>query len=282
VVNVLVADALVNAPRVYSTFLLWLLAELFENLPEVGDPEKPTLVFFFDEAHLLFANAADALVEKIEQVVRLIRSKGVGVYFVTQNATDIPDAVLGQLGNRVQHALRAYSPRDRRAVKAAAESLRANPALETEQAIAELAVGEALVSFLDKSGAPAMVERAWIHPPSSRIGPLSDSERTAISMASPLYGHYEAAVDRESAYEKLKARAEATQQPPPLPDAARPPGGLPASLNDLLLGSTGPRGGRREGMLESAARSAARTLGSQVARSIFRGVLGSMGGSRRR
>ncbi len=281
VVNVLVADTLVNAPRLYSTFLLWLLAELFENLPEVGDPEQPTLVFFFDEAHLLFGNASDALVEKIEQVVRLIRSKGVGVYFVTQNAADIPDAVLGQLGNRVQHALRAYSPRDRRAVKAAAQSLRANPALDTERAIAELAVGEALVSFLDQSGAPAIVERAWIHPPSSRIGPLSDDERTAISRASLLYGHYEAAVDRESAYEKLKARAEATQ-PPPLPDATKSSGGLSTSLNDLLLGSTGPRGGRREGMLESAARSAARTLGSQVARSIFRGVLGSMGGSRRR
>ena len=280
-VNLLTASTLINSPKIYSTFLMWLLAELFENLPEVGDRDKPALVFFFDEAHLLFSNAADALVEKIEQVVRLIRSKGVGVFFVTQNAADIPDTVLSQLGNRVQHALRAYSPRDQRAVKVAAETLRANPAFDTEKAITELAVGEALVSLLDEHGVPAVVERAWIRPPASQIGPVSDAERAAIARTSVLAGHYEAAVDRESAYEKLKARTENKQQgqqaPPP---SQRTASGLPQSLDDLLFGSTGPRGGRREGMLESAAKSAARTIGSQVARSILRGALGSIGGKR--
>jgi DNA helicase HerA-like ATPase len=279
-VNLLVADRLINTPKLYSTFLLWLLAELFENLPEAGDPDKPLLVFFFDEAHLLFTNASDALVEKIEQVVRLIRSKGVGVYFVTQNADDIPGKVLGQLGNRVQHALRAYSPRDQRAVKAAADTLRTNPAIDTQQVITELAVGEALVSFLDEHGTPGVVERAWIVPPASRIGPIAESERLSMYKASVLHGHYEAAVDRESAYEKLKARTE--EKPVQRGAPASQPGGdgLAQSVNDLLLGSTGPRGGRREGMLESAAKSAARTIGSQVARSIMRGVLGSIGGRR--
>jgi uncharacterized protein len=280
-VNLLAASTLINSPKIYSTFLLWLLAELFENLPEVGDRDKPTLVFFFDEAHLLFSNASDALVEKIEQVVRLIRSKGVGVFFVTQNAADIPDTVLGQLGNRVQHALRAYSPRDQRAVKVAADTLRANPAFDTVDAITELAVGEALVSLLDEHSVPAVVERAWIRPPASQIGPVSDAERAAIARTSLLAGHYEAAVDRESAYEKLKARTESKQPgqqaPPP---SQRTASGLPQSLDDLLFGSTGPRGGRREGMLESAAKSAARTIGSQVARSILRGALGSIGGKR--
>ena len=280
-VNLLASSTLINSPKVYSTFLLWLLAELFENLPEVGDRDKPALVFFFDEAHLLFSNAPEALVEKIEQVVRLIRSKGVGVFFVTQNAADIPDTVLSQLGNRVQHALRAYSPRDQRAVKVAADTLRANPAFDTGQAITELAVGEALVSLLDEHGVPAVVERAWIRPPASQIGPVSDAERAAIARASVLAGHYETAVDRESAYEKLKTRTESKQQgqqaPPPPHRTAT---GLPQSLDDLLFGSTGPRGGRREGMLESAAKSAARTIGSQVARSILRGALGSIGGRR--
>jgi DNA helicase HerA-like ATPase len=280
-VNLLAASTLINSPKVYATFLLWLLAELFENLPEVGDRDKPTLVFFFDEAHLLFSNASDALIEKIEQVVRLIRSKGVGVFFVTQNAADIPDTVLSQLGNRVQHALRAYSPRDQRAVKVAADTLRANPAFDTVAAITELAVGEALVSLLDERGVPAVVQRAWIRPPASQIGPVSDAERAAIARTSVLGGHYETAVDRESAYEKLKARTESKQQgqqaPPP---PQRPASGLPQSLDDLLFGSTGPRGGRREGMLESAAKSAARTIGSQVARSILRGALGSIGGKR--
>ena len=280
-VNLLAASSLINSPKIYSTFLLWLLAELFENLPEVGDPDKPTLVFFFDEAHLLFDNAPDALVEKIEQVVRLIRSKGVGVFFVTQNAADIPDKVLGQLGNRVQHALRAYSPRDQRAVKVAAETLRANPSFDTGQAITELAVGEALVSLLDERGVPGVVERAWILPPASRIGPIAEAERLAMTKASVLAGHYEAAVDRESAYEKLKARTESKQDRQAPPAAQRPATGPPGSLGDLIFGSTGPRGGRREGMLESAAKSAARTIGSQVARSILRGTLGSIGGRRR-
>ncbi len=280
-VNLLAASTLINSPKIYSTFLLWLLAELFENLPEVGDRDKPTLVFFFDEAHLLFSNASEALIDKIEQVVRLIRSKGIGVFFVTQNAADIPDTVLGQLGNRVQHALRAYSPRDQRAVKVAAETLRANPAFDTGQAITELAVGEALVSLLDEHGVPAVVQRAWIRPPASQIGPLPDPERAAIARTSMLAGHYDAAVDRESAYEKLKARTESKQPgqqaPPP---SQRTASGLPQSLDDLLFGSTGPRGGRREGMLESAAKSAARTIGSQVARSILRGALGSIVGKR--
>jgi DNA helicase HerA-like ATPase len=281
IVNLLAASTLINSPKLYSTFLLWLLAELFENLPEVGDRDKPTLVFFFDEAHLLFSNASEALIDKIEQVVRLIRSKGVGVFFVTQNAADIPDTVLSQLGNRVQHALRAYSPRDQRAVKVAAETLRANPSFDTGQAITELAVGEALVSLLDEHGVPVVVQRAWIRPPASQIGPASDAERAAIARTSMLAGHYEAAVDRESAYEKLKARTESRQPgqqaPPP---SQRTASALPQSLDDLLFGSTGPRGGRREGMLESAAKSAARTIGSQVARSILRGALGSIVGKR--
>ena len=280
-VNLLLADKIVNSPKLYSTFLLWLLAELFENLPEVGDLEKPRLAFFFDEAHLLFSKAPEALVEKLEHVVRLIRSKGVGVYFITQNAADIPETVLGQLGNRVQHALRAFSPRDQRAVKAAADTLRPNPAIDTTQAITELAVGEALVSFLDEQGTPGVVERAWILPPASRIGPISEAERVAIYKASVLYGHYETSVDRESAYEKLIARTDEKQTTEGAPPARRTASRLPPSLDDLLLGSTGPRGGRREGMLESAAKSAARTIGSQVARSILRGVLGSMGGTRR-
>src|SRR6476646_3161372 len=205
-VHVLSADELIRAPKVYATFLLWLLSELFERLPEVGDPVKPKLVFFFDEAHLLFEDAPDALVEKIEQVVRLIRSKGVGVYFVTQNPLDIPESVLGQLGNRVQHALRAFTPRDQKAVRSAAQTLRANPKLDTEKAITELSVGEALISLLDEKGRPTPVERAFILPPASRIGPITDEERAAIIKSSLVYGHYEQTVDRESAYEKLKGR----------------------------------------------------------------------------
>ncbi len=205
VVNILTADRLLNAPKLYASFLLWLLSELYERLPEVGDPQKPVIVLFFDEAHLLFDDAPDVLVEKIEQVVRLIRSKGVGVYFVTQNPLDIPETILGQLGNRVQHALRAFTPRDQKAVRAAAQTMRQNPAIKTEQVISELAVGEALVSLLDERGAPGMVERAWLLPPASRIGPITAEERAAILQASVLRGHYEQAVDRESAYEKLKA-----------------------------------------------------------------------------
>jgi DNA helicase HerA-like ATPase len=283
VVNLLVADRLMQAPKLYGTFLLWMLSELFERLPEVGDPEKPKLVFFFDEAHLLFDDAPIALVEKIEQVVRLIRSKGVGVYFVTQNPLDVPETVLGQLGNRVQHALRAFTPRDQKAVKTAATTLRPNPGLDVERAITELGVGEALVSFLDPKGTPAMVERAWILPPASRIGPLTPAERQALIDASVLKGHYEQTVDRESAYERLKARAE-DRQPAEAPPAKAPaPAPAPAgssggALADILFGSTGPRGGRREGMVEAAAKSAARTMGS----SLIRGMLGSLFGGRRR
>jgi hypothetical protein len=224
-VNILAADRLMQSPRLYATFLLWLLAELFENLPEVGDSDRPKLVFFFDEAHLLFDDAPKALVDKVEQVVRLIRSKGVGVYFVTQNPQDIPDDVLGQLGNRVQHALRAYTPRDQKAVRAAAETFRPNPALDTEAVITELGVGEALISFLEEDGVPAIVDRALVAPPLSRIGPASKGERAAILAESPLGGVYDEAVDRESAYEKLKGQAGAEAMEPGDSGAWRRPGG---------------------------------------------------------
>ena len=287
-INILAADQLMQQPKIYAAFLLWLLSELFEALPEVGDPDKPRLVFFFDEAHLLFDDAPKALLDKIEQVVRLIRSKAVGVYFVTQNPLDVPETVLGQLGNRVQHALRAFTPRDQKAVKTAATTLRANPALDTETAITELAVGEALVSFLDEKGRPTVVERAWILAPGTRIGPATPEERKAAIASSPVYGHYEAAEDRESAYEKLKAHAaqrmqETPSKPPPTP-AGAPGGSVMDALGGILMGSTGPRGGRREGILEAAAKSAARSVGSQLGREIMRGVLGGLlgGGTTRR
>jgi DNA helicase HerA-like ATPase len=284
VINVLAADKLMNAPRLYSTFLLWLLAELFEQLPEAGDLDKPKLVFFFDEAHLLFSEAPPALLQKIEQVVRLIRSKGVGVYFVTQNPLDVPDTVLGQLGNRVQHALRAFTPRDQKAVKTAAQTLRSNPQLDVETAITELGVGEALVSFLDAKGTPGIVERAFVLPPSSRIGPMTADERTAAIKASLLYGHYEKAADRESAYEKLRGKAEeAAAKPVPAAEAPAstetPSGGILGGLGDLFGGGSS-RG--RQGVVEAAVKSAARTIGSQVGREIIRGVLGSILGGRRR
>jgi len=286
IVNILAADKLMASPRLYSTFLLWLLSELFEQLPEVGDVDKPRLVFFFDEAHLLFNEAPAALLEKIEQVVRLIRSKGVGIYFVTQNPLDVPDSVLGQLGNRVQHALRAFTPRDQKAVKTAADTLRANPAFDAAAAITELGVGEALVSFLDEKGRPAMVERAFIVPPASRIGALTPDERQAVIKASLVYGVYEATQDRESAFEKLKSTPPpaATGQVVPAATPAPADGGFLGGLGDLLGGTRGPRGGvGREGVAEVLARSAARAIGSQVGREIIRGVLGSiLGGSRRR
>jgi DNA helicase HerA-like ATPase len=297
VVNILAADQLLNSPKLYATFLLWLLSELFEHLPEVGDPEKPKIVFFFDEAHLLFEDAPDALLDKIEQVVRLIRSKGVGVYFVTQNPLDVPEKVLGQLGNRVQHALRAFTPRDEKAVKTAAGTLRPNPTLDTERAISELAVGEALVSLLDEKGSPTVVERAWILPPASRIGAITPDERAAVINASVIKGHYEQVVDRESAYEKLKARTDARQPAPAAPapsqasssQASGPfrqsaPQAQPSTggaISDMLFGTTGPRGGHHEGLIESAARSAARSVGSSMGRQILRGVLGSLLGGRR-
>ncbi|TSA10942.1 MAG: DUF853 domain-containing protein [Betaproteobacteria bacterium] len=288
-VNILAAETLMGSPKLYSTFLLWMLSELFEHLPEVGDPDKPKLVFFFDEAHLLFNEAPKALLEKIEQLVRLIRSKGVGVYFVTQNPLDIPDTVLGQLGNRVQHALRAFTPRDQKAVKAAAETMRANPKLKVETVISELGVGEALVSFLDEKGRPCMVERALVCPPASRIGPITAAERQAVIQGSVIFGHYEQTVDRESAYEKLTARAEVRQgtatgrgQETATALPAQAGGGFMDTLGGILGGTTGPRGGHREGALESAAKSAARAIGSQVGRQIVRGVLGSIFGGTKR
>ena len=280
-INILAADQLMNSPRLYACFLLWLLAELFEQLPEAGDLDKPKLVFFFDEAHLLFSEAPPALLEKVEQVVRLIRSKGVGVYFVTQNPLDVPDSVLAQLGNRVQHALRAFTPRDQKAVKSAAETLRANPKFSAETAITELGVGEALLSFLDAQGRPAVVERAPILPPCSRIGPLTADERQATIAASVLYGHYEQAEDRESAYEKLKGVPTASA-PAAAPASAAPTGGMLGSLGDMLGSVLGGSGHGRQSAVETAVRSAARTIGAQVGREIVRGVLGSILGGRRR
>ena len=284
-INILAADKLMQSPKVYSTMLLWLLAELFEHLPEAGDLAKPKLVFFFDEAHLLFSDAPTALVDKIEQVVRLIRSKGVGVYFVTQNPTDVPDKVLSQLGNRVQHALRAFSPRDQKAVRAAAETMRDNPKLDEESAITELGVGEALVSLLDEKGRPTIVERALIVPPEAQIGPISDSERSAIIKSSVLAGHYEAIEDRDSAYEKIKGRiaqkqAEAVQ---PAPNQAN--NGNGNGLGDMLGGifgnSSSGKGRQRQGVAEALFKSAARSIGSEVGRQIIRGVLGSIMGGKR-
>ncbi len=288
VVNILAADKLLAAPRIYATFLLWLLAELFERLPEVGDPDKPKLVFFFDEAHLLFNDAPKALLERIEQMVRLIRSKGVGVYFVTQNPLDVPDTVLGQLGNRVQHALRAYSPRDQKAVKVAAQTMRANPSLDIETVIGELGVGEALVSLLDEKGRPAVTERAYIAPPASRIGPITPQERAALMATSLVAGVYENAVDRESAYEKLVGRTQERQ-----PGATTAPGGtVPSSggglldtVKDSLGGLFGGSGGSRskDTAVEAMVKSTMRTVGNQLGREIVRGVLGSiLGGNKRR
>ncbi|HEX6703112.1 MAG TPA: helicase HerA-like domain-containing protein [Albitalea sp.] len=294
VVNILAADKLLNSPRLYATFLLWMLSELFEQLPEVGDLAQPKLVFFFDEAHLLFKEAPAALVERIELVVRLVRSKGVGVYFVTQNPLDIPDTVLAQLGNRVQHALRAFTPRDQKAVKSAATTMRANPKLDIETAITELAVGEALVSLLDEKGRPSVTERVFVLPPGSQIGPITPEQRKALMAGSLVAGVYEKTVDRESAYEKLKGRAaaaptsapagrrmeeagQATPAPGPAPEAGG--GWLGEVAGSLLRGS-----GRKDSVLETVAKSAARSIGSTVGREIIRGVLGSIlgGGTRRR
>jgi DNA helicase HerA-like ATPase len=281
VVNVLAADKLMSSPKLYSTFLLWMLAELFEHLPEVGDPEKPRLVFFFDEAHLLFNEAPKALLEKVEQVVRLIRSKGVGVYFVTQNPLDIPESVLGQLGNRVQHALRAFTPKDQKAVKSAAETMRPNPKLKIAEAITELGVGEALVSLLDEKGRPNVTERAFIVPPGSRLGPIDAAERRKRIAASPIAGHYEKVVDRESAYEKLKGRTSEKNLPDQKQETKSQEQSTPNILSDVLFGKTGPRGGQHDGLVQTLAKSAVRTIGSSVGREIMRGVLGSILGKRR-
>jgi uncharacterized protein len=285
VVNILAADKLLQAPRVYSTFLLWLLSELYERLPEVGDADKPKIVFFFDEAHLLFSDAPKHMLERIELVVRLSRSKGVGVYFITQNPLDVPESVLGQLGNRVQHALRAFTPRDQKNVKAAADTFRANPKLNVETAITELAVGEALVSFLDEKGRPGIVERAFVLPPNSQIGPISPAQRTTLIQSSLVAGQYEKTIDRESAYEKLKARAgEATSAAEQAQSGGK--GILGGVLDSIGLGGAGgseakPGARRREGILEATAKSAARAIGSQLGRQIIRGVLGSILGGRR-
>ncbi|PIF90790.1 hypothetical protein CLU86_1679 [Acidovorax sp. 62] len=301
VINILAADKLMNAPRLYATFLLWMLSELFEQLPEIGDPEQPKLVFFFDEAHLLFNEAPKVLIERIELVVRLVRSKGVGVYFVTQNPLDIPDSVLAQLGNRVQHALRAFTPRDQKAVKATATTMRQKPGLDIETAITELAVGEALVSFLDAKGRPSVTERVFVLPPASQLGPITAPQRQALLAQSLVAGVYEKAIDRESAYEKLKGRTgEATTQAPATgsngtngtngtssPGTPAAPadagGGLLGGLNDVLFGTTGPRGGKHDGLAQTMAKSAVRTMGTTLGKEILRGVLGSIfGGSGKR
>jgi DNA helicase HerA-like ATPase len=264
VINILTADRLIQTPKIYATFLLWLISELFEQLPEVGDPEKPRIVFFFDEAHLLFDDPPEALLDKIEQVVRLIRSKGVGIYFVTQNPLDVPDSILGQLGNRVQHALRAFTPRDQKAVRAAAQTFRPNPPLDVEQVITEVGVGEALVSFLDEKGIPIPVERALICPPVSRLRPLDFEERAKVRTSSIVGDFYDKEIDRESAYEKLIDRAK--QQEKVEPPSSRRRSKKSTSAEDIL---------------GAAAKSAARSIGTQFGRQIIRGILGSLFGKRR-
>ncbi len=299
-INILAAETLMQSPKLYATFLLWLLSELFEELPEVGDPDKPRFVFFFDEAHLLFDDAPKALIDKVEMVARLIRSKGVGVYFITQNPADVPDDILGQLGNRIQHALRAYTPRDRKALRAAAETFRQNPAFDAEETILDLGTGEALVSTLEEKGAPSMVQRTLVRPPSSRLGPLTDAEREKVMQDSPLFGQYDEIVDRESAFEQLTGRAEeavpqasgeggltidfeqfnsARRYVPVNGPAARR--SLPSRRSMQAAGKAEepkPRGrGRgRQTVAEAAMKSFARSVSSRIGREIVRGVLGGM------
>ena len=278
---ILSAEKLYQMPKLYAASLLWMLSELYEQLPEAGDLDKPKLVFFFDEAHLLFNDAPQVLLDKIEQVIRLIRSKGVGVYFVSQNPSDIPDAVLGQLGNRVQHALRAFTPKDQKAVKIAAQTMRANPAFSTEQAIQELGTGEALISFLDEKGSPSVVERAMVIAPCSRMGPVTDDERNGLINNSPLYGKYEDDVDRESAFEMLQKGVQNSAEQADAPPAKSQQGvddGILGGLKDIIFGTTGPRGGKHDGLVQTAAKSAVR----QVTNQIVRGMLGSLLGGRRR
>ncbi len=292
VINVLAADKLMNSPRLYSTFLLWMLSDLYEKLPEIGDPEKPKFVFFFDEAHLLFNEAPKVLLERIELIVRLVRSKGVGVYFATQNPLDVPDSVLAQLGNRVQHALRAFTPRDQKAVKATATTMRPNPKLNIEAAITELAVGEALVSFLDEKGRPSVTERVFVLPPGSQLGPITAEQRKALLANSLVAGVYEQAVDRESAYEILKGRAGDTTAAgggkatagsggAAAANAANGDNGIMGALNDMLFGTTGPRGGKKDGIVQSMAKSTARSFGTKLGNQILRGVLGSIMGGKK-
>ncbi len=281
VINILSAEKLYQMPKLYAASLLWMLSELYEQLPEAGDLEKPKLVFFFDEAHLLFSDAPQVLLDKIEQVIRLIRSKGVGVYFVSQNPSDIPDAVLGQLGNRVQHALRAFTPKDQKAVKTAAQTMRANPAFNTEQAIQELGTGEALISFLDAKGSPSVVERAMVIAPCSRMGPVTDDERNGLMNNSPLYGKYEDEIDRESAFEMLQKGVQNSAgqaDAPPAKGQQSDDDGILGGLKDIIFGTTGPRGGKHDGLVQTAAKSAVR----QVTNQIVRGMLGSLLGGRKR
>jgi DNA helicase HerA-like ATPase len=296
VINLLAADKLMNAPRLYGTFLLWMLSEMFEQLPEIGDVEKPKMVFFFDEAHLLFNEAPKVLLERIEQMVRLIRSKGVGVYFVTQNPLDVPETVLGQLGNRVQHALRAFTPRDQKAVKATAQTMRGKAGLDIEKAITELGVGEALVSLLDAKGRPSETEQVYVLLPGSQLGPITPEQRQALLANSLVAGVYEQTLDRESAYERLKGSAAAAAGSPATAGAtgtvSAPGGQAPAQatvtdqvlsgLGDALFGSTGPRGGQRQGLAQMMVKSAVRNIGSAVGREIVRGVMGSILGGRKR
>jgi len=276
IVNILAADQLILKPKLYTTFLLWMLSELFEKLPEVGDLDQPKLVFFFDEAHLLFDDAPASLRQRVEQVVRLIRSKGVGVYFCSQNPDDVPDVILGQMGNRIQHALRAFTPRDQKAVKAAAETFAPNPKIKVVEAITQLGVGEALVSTLQEGGVPMPVERAFIVSPGCRIGAITPEERSAVRTRSPVGGKYDTAIDRESAFETLNQRAQQST-PPPAPNApsqggnAQQGGGWMDTAKDMIFGTS-----RRQGMLETMAKSVVRNAGGQIGRSILRGVLGSM------
>jgi len=289
IIHVLAASKLSQNPQIYSAFLLWLMSELFEQLPEIGDVEKPKLVFFFDEAHLLFKDAPKALVDKVEQVVRLIRSKGVGIYFITQNPSDIPAFILGQLGNRVQHALRAFTPSDQKAVKTAASTMRPNPELNTEAAITELATGEALISFLDARGSPGIVQRRWVIAPHSRLGPLTEEERHRCMRTSGIGPYYEKIIDRDSAYEMLQRRIEASTDRGSTAPTASPASGtgkskVPQTSNpvgELLFGSTGPRGGKRDGIVQAAAKSMVRSAGSSLGRTLIRGILGSLGRGRR-
>ena len=294
VINLLCASELMNAPRLYGSFLLWLLSELFEQLPEIGDSEKPKLVFFFDEAHLLFNEAPKVLIERMELLVRLIRSKGVGVYFVTQNPLDVPETVLGQLGNRVQHALRAFTPCDQKAVKASAQTMRPNPNLDIEKAITELAVGEALVSFLDEKGRPGITEQAFVMMPGSQLGPITPDQRKALLENSLVAGVYEKTIDRESAYEILKGAHPAASAEAPrrasghnssndhAPESEQGNNALLGGLGEVLFGRTGPRGAKHDGLAQALVKSAVRTIGSSVGREIVRGVLGGILGGRKR
>jgi DNA helicase HerA-like ATPase len=270
-VNVLAADTLIQSPKLYATFLLWLLSELFEQMPEVGDPEKPRLVFFFDEAHLLFRDAPKALLEKIEQVVRLIRSKGVGIFFVTQNPADIPDDVLAQLGNRVEHALRAYTPAEQKGLKAAAQSFRANKDFDTAEAIQNLGVGEALVSMLDEKGAPEIVQKTMIRPPASRLGPITPDERSAIIAKSPVKGLYDRTIDRESAFELLQTRfAESAAKAKEAADSKE------QTRADAQARRSAPRPSNRQGIGEAFTKSLVRSMASSAGRQLIRGILGSL------